>query len=139
MTIEIISATEAVIDGKQVMISDAIEHDPASAGAVIKALLRWHEACETRVKELETMLEGLPGIRADLVRVSAERERATADRDAANAIAEANQRDNGNLRQSLANYMLSTDGGQAALKEFRLLALSASIAAQQAELAKMVG
>ena len=131
-TIEIISATEAVIDGVQVMISDVIERDPANAAAIIKALLRWHESCDARVKELESLLEGLPSIQAAL-------DQAIAERDAANAISEANQRDNANLRQSLANYMLSTDGGRAALKDFKALALSASIAAQQAELDRLNG
>ena len=131
-TIEIISATEAVIDGVQVMISDELERDPANAAAIIKALLRWHESCYARVKELESLLEGLPSMQAAL-------ERAITERDAATAVAESNQRDNVNLRQSLANYMLSTDGGQAALKEFTLMALSASIAAQQAELDRLNG
>lgn len=62
-----------------------------------------------------------------------------------NRLAEAEGRakqyaqDNANLRQSLANYMLATDGGQAAIKEFRVMALSASIAAQQAELDRLNG
>jgi hypothetical protein len=47
--------------------------------------------------------------------------------------------DNANLRQSLANYMLATDGGQAALKEFKSMALAASIAAQQSELDRLNG
>lgn len=59
--------------------------------------------------------------------------------DALTARATKAEADNGNLRQSLANYMLATDGGKAAMQEFRAMALAASIAAQQAELDRMNG
>lgn len=57
--------------------------------------------------------------------------------DALTTRANTAEADNGNLRQSLANYMLATDGGKAAMREFRVMALSASIAAQQAELDRL--
>ena len=44
--IEILNATEAVIDGTQVMIGDAILADTKQANAVIKGLLLWHQSQE---------------------------------------------------------------------------------------------
>jgi 3-deoxy-D-manno-octulosonate 8-phosphate phosphatase KdsC-like HAD superfamily phosphatase len=110
-----------------------------AAVAIIEALDARTAAYDVRIGELEQELLTVTELRADVARLAAEVGAANAATDVAYAIAEANQRDNANLRQSLANYMLSTDGGQAALREFKALALSASIAAQQAELAKMVG
>lgn len=46
LNITIISPTEAVIDGEQVLIGDAIQRDRVTATPLVKALLRWHEACD---------------------------------------------------------------------------------------------
>ena len=110
-----------------------------AAVEIIEALNERTAAYDVRIGELEQELLTVTELRADVVRLVAEVATTNADKDAAIAIAEANQRDNANLRQSLANYLLSTDGGQAALNEFKAMALSASIAAQQAELDRLNG
>jgi uncharacterized small protein (DUF1192 family) len=110
-----------------------------AAVAIIEALDTRTAAYDVRISELEQQLLTVTELREDVARLVAEVGAANAARDAATSIAEANQRDNANLRQSLANYMLSTDGGQAALKEFKAMALAASIAAQQAELDRLNG
>jgi uncharacterized small protein (DUF1192 family) len=110
-----------------------------AAVEIIESLNERTAAYDVRISELEQELIAVTELRADVARLVAEAAIAHSARDAANAITEANQRDNANLRQSLASYMLSTDGGQAALKEFKAMALSASIAAQQAELDRLNG
>lgn len=59
----------------------------------------------------------------------------TAERDAEKSRADAMAADNTALRDSLASYLLKTDGGQAAMREFRKMILTSNIQASQAELA----
>jgi len=85
------------------------------------------------IHELRQQLADLPTLNTTIEKQTALLTQATAALNEANAKAEAYEKDNSALRQSLANYMLSTDGGQAALREFAVMALDSQIAALNAE------
>ena len=116
----------------------------ASAGkllsfeAIQSAVVEWHD--RERAAMQQVFSDDLRRTAAEFNDKGLEMQRQAQEQiDALTVRASKAEADNANLRQSLANYMLATDGGQAAMKEFRKMALIASIAAQQAELAKMVG
>lgn len=63
----------------------------------------------------------------------------TAERDTEKSRADSVAVDNAALRESLAGYLLKTDGGQAAMREFRKMILVSNITSSQAELASLQG
>jgi len=108
-----------------------------AAVEMIAALNERTAAYDVRIAEMQADVDRLPLLEEAVVRLGHERDQANAAKAEVVRQAEAVERDNAALRQSLANYMLGTDGGQAAMREFKRVALLAAIAAQQAELAKL--
>lgn len=139
--IEILSATEVIVDGVQMMTSQAIQSDPAQSGAIVKAFLRWHEDRESgrasqaeRIAGLEEAARNAEVVRDEFAQTLQLLADARAGLETANNHLNRITSEANSLRVMLGNHILGTSDGAEAMREFKRIALTASIHAQQAEL-----
>lgn len=91
------------------------------------------EAQQQAINELTQQVAALQAAAIDTSALTA----MTAERDAVIVERDKWIADNTALRQQMANYLISTDGGQAALKEFKTSLLLGQRAAINAELQQL--
>ena len=112
------------------------QHD----AAMLSLRVELSEALSLKQDEIDHLSQQVANAKQIAEAVVAEQITAlTAERDSEKSRADAVTVDNAALRESLAGYLLNTDGGQAVLREFERMTLTSNIAAFQARLANLQG
>lgn len=112
------------------------QHD----AAMLSLRVELSEALSLKQDEIDHLSQQVANAKQIAEAVVAEQITAlTAERDSEKSRADAVTVDNAALRESLAGYLLKTDGGQAVLREFERMTLTSNIAAFQARLANLQG
>lgn len=110
------------------------QHD----AAMLSLRAELSEAINAKQAEIDDMKRQVADADTNAMsQVSQEFEQIKAERDQYQAQATAYRNDNQALRKNLAEYLTSTDGGQAALRDFEAMILTAQAGAIQKRLAEL--